>query len=330
MEHLSFNLNFEKIRKRFLQMSEQEKVTSKKKSPIALVIGLVVALGAAGFFFYQKSVTEDKLAKSEAQIIIEQQKVDDLTADLDSKVSEIDNLIAERMQLGAEIDDLMSERDELVKDRDKLKVQASAAARDIKKLKKLYATLEAKNKDYEKTVEDQKTEIASLVAQKDSLITVSDSLNQMSENQKMLIDGQNARLENGSKLDAENILISYKDIKMKSKDKQPFSAKKLHMLIVDFNIGKNYTASHRKKQIAIRIVDAEGATVYDEGNGGGTITTPKGESINYTQKQNLLFDNSKQRMTFPYTRNGDWTAGEYTVTVYGDGQEIGSAKFSVK
>ncbi len=311
-------------------MSEQEQVNPKKKSPIALIIGLIVAIGAASFFFYQKSSTEEKLAQSEAKTVLEQQKVDDLTADLDSKVSEIDNLITERMQLGVDIDDLMAERDELVNDRDRFKAQARAAARDYKKLKNLYSTLESKNKGYEERLENQKTQISLLVAQKDSLIIVSDSLNDMSENQKMLIDGQNARLENGSLLDAENILVSYKDIKMKSKDKQPFSAKKLHMLIVEFNIGRNNTASHRKKQIAIRIVDAEGATVYDEGNGGGTITTPKGEVINFTQKQNLLFDNSKQRMTFPYTRNGDWTAGEYTVSVYGDGQEIGSAKFSVK
>ncbi len=309
-------------------MSENQ--TEKKKSPVVLIILLVAVTGLAGFFFYQNSQNEDKLADSEQLNANQKAEIDDLTGDLDAKVDEIDQLIAEKLQLGADVEDLELKKAELEYERDEYKEKALKAAGDVRRLTAIKNDLKKKNEQYALELASQKEEIADLVAAKDSLMGVSDSLTGMSENQKALIDGQNARLEYGSILEAQNAMVSYKNSKQKEYTKQPFKGKSIDMLVVKFNIGKNNTAPHNKKEIAIRLIGPDNETLYDENSGGGKLNTPAGESILYTLKQNLLFDNSKQEMVFPYMHQGAWAPGKYTVQIYGDGSDIGNAEFSVK
>ena len=50
----------------------------------------------------------------------------------------------------------------------------------------------------------------------------------------------------------------------------------------------------------------------------------------YTAAQEILFDNTKQRLSFLYEKGSDYASGTYTLEVYTDDYQMGSGKFVVK
>ena len=80
----------------------------------------------------------------------------------------------------------------------------------------------------------------------------------------------------------------------------------------------------------MRLVGPDETVLYDLASGGGSMKTAANETIFYTMKQSLLFDNSKQKLVFPYQKQGTWESGLYSVQIYGDGYLIGKTSFEVK
>ena len=50
----------------------------------------------------------------------------------------------------------------------------------------------------------------------------------------------------------------------------------------------------------------------------------------YTVKQDIIFDNSEQELTFYYERGSDYASGNHQVRIFVDNYQVGTKVFSVK
>ncbi|MGI4823566.1 MAG: hypothetical protein ACRYFV_20325 [Janthinobacterium lividum] len=134
-----------------------------------------------------------------------------------------------------------------------------------------------------------------------------------------------------SRLQADNIHVSILNKKDKEKDddKEEFKAKRVDRLKVTFSLARNDVSPKETKQIYMRILEPDGAALYNLSTGGGTFTVD-GQEAFYTQKQDVVFDNSKQPLQFIYAKGGDYKIGQHTVELYEGGALMGKTTFTLK
>ncbi|MGI4740502.1 MAG: hypothetical protein ACRYG7_35460 [Janthinobacterium lividum] len=141
----------------------------------------------------------------------------------------------------------------------------------------------------------------------------------------------NAKVGVASRLQADNIHISILTSKNKEKDddKEEFKAKRVDRVKVTFSLARNDVSPKETKQIYLRILEPDGAALYNLSTGGGTFSVD-GQEAFYTQKQDVVFDNSKQPLQFVYAKGGDYKIGQHTVELYEGGALMGKTSFTLK
>ena len=83
------------------------------------------------------------------------------------------------------------------------------------------------------------------------------------------------------------------------------------------------------KKIIIRIVDENNQVLFDVAKGSGTFMLNNKEEF-YTAIQEILFDNTRQKLTFLYEKGSDYSTGNYSIEIYTEGYQIGTTRFVVK
>ena len=131
-----------------------------------------------------------------------------------------------------------------------------------------------------------------------------------------------------SQLKAENIsLVSVND---KGKEKEPpFRKRQLEKIKVEFTIADNKVAPIEGKKILVRVIDQNGQPIFDTTKGSGTFIL-NGKEEFYTSAQEILFDNTGQKLSFTYDKGSEYTAGNYLVEIYTDGYLMGTTRFEVR
>ncbi|GJM30981.1 MAG: hypothetical protein DHS20C17_36160 [Cyclobacteriaceae bacterium] len=127
---------------------------------------------------------------------------------------------------------------------------------------------------------------------------------------------------------AENIKISAVNKRGREKEDE-FKNRQIESLKVGFNLAENSVAPIEGKDIRIRIIEPEGNVLFDVARGSGTFMI-RGREEFYTSTQDILFDNTRQQITFLYEKGSDFILGDHTVEIYADEDLIGSKSFTVK
>jgi cell division protein ZapB len=98
---------------------------------------------------------------------------------------------------------------------------------------------------------------------------------------------------------------------------------------VNFTIAKNDVAPVSGKEILMRISDDNGNVLFDVARGSGTFELDGKETF-YTAKQEILFDNTQQAISFLYNKGSEYLPGRYVMEIFTDGYLMGSKSFRVK
>jgi hypothetical protein len=69
--------------------------------------------------------------------------------------------------------------------------------------------------------------------------------------------------------------------------------------------------------------------LFDVARGSGTFELDGKETF-YTEKQEILFDNTQQQVNFLYEKGSEYLPGRYVMELYTDGYLMGSKSFRVK
>jgi hypothetical protein len=151
-----------------------------------------------------------------------------------------------------------------------------------------------------------------------------DSINKLSQTKEELA----TKVAIASQLKVENMRIVALNDRGKERE-SPFRNKQISKLKVEFNIAENNVAPIEGKKIMIRIIDENNQVLFDVTRGSGTFIF-NGKEEFYTASQEILFDNTRQKLSFLYEKGSDYASGSYVLEVYTDDYLMGRGEFSVK
>lgn len=265
-----------------------------------------------------KQEAETTIASTEEELASTMQQLNAIKVELEQKITEI-------QKLGGDVTELQKAKAEIDTE---LKRSRRANGQVIKELKDrvegYQELLELKDEELTKLKSVNKelmSENTTLKTQKNQL---GDSINRLAQTKDELA----TKVSIASQLKAEN--VSIKALNDKGKEREsPFKNRQLEKLKVDFNLAENNVAPIEGKKIMIRIIDQNNQVLFDVSRGSGTFIY-NGKEEFYTASQEILFDNTKQKLTYLYEKGSEYAAGSYSLEIYCEDYKIGSGKFEVK
>lgn len=299
-------------------MSEPRK-NNKAAVAIALLSIVVIVQGIKIYLDYkEKAAVTQELATTEENLNETLTRLNEIKVELDDKIAQIE-------KLGGDVTALEKAKAEVEVELKSARKRNDKAIRDLKD----------RVEGYEELLKMKDTEIERLQSVNKELFTenrglktkqnvLNDSINRLAKNKSDL----QSKVALASQLKAENTLVVALNSKGKERE-SPFRSRQIEKLKVEFNIAENKVAPIEGKKIMIRVIDENGAPIFNVDKGSGTFTIDGREEF-YTSAQEILFDNTKQKLTFIYEKGSDYASGNYTVEIFTDGYKMGTAQFSVK
>jgi hypothetical protein len=297
--------------------------TPKRNNKATIIIALmaiVIIIQAIKIYLDTKEKQEvrTQLTSTESELASTMQRMSEIRTELDQKIAEV-------TKLGGDIADLQLAKTEI---ENELRRNKRATGKEIKALKDRVEGYEIllKNKDEEieklKSVNTQLlTENKSLKTQKNQL---GDSINRLSQTKQDLA----SKVAIASQLKVENFKILALNDRNKERE-SPFKSRQVGKLKIEFNIAENNVAPIEGKKIMVRIIDENNQVIFDVARGSGTFML-NGKEEFYTASQEILFDNTKQKLSYLYDKGSEYSSGTYQVEVYTDNYLMGKGQFVVK
>lgn len=283
-------------------------------------------------------------------IYMNQQKgkqTEQLTATVKEKDTKLDDQIKQFETLKADFERQSQELQGMGLSNDSLKNQIASINADLLKLRSFkhgsfsiaeQQRFKQRAASFENQLRKKDDEIAQLKRDNEALYTETTTLK---ERQNKLTDTistvvrSNQELTDkvaiASRLQAENIRINIINARNKEKDDDDneFKAKRVDKVKVTFNLARNDVSPKETKEVMMRLVEPDGAALYNLSTGGGTFTADGAEAF-YTAKQELVFDNTRQPVQFLYAKGTPYKTGLHTVELYSGGVMIGKTTFTLK
>lgn len=204
---------------------------------------------------------------------------------------------------------------------EELRRTKSNDAREISRLKKELATVRAVLRSYV-------LEIDSLNRLNQDLKDENNRMRGQYEEATRQIEGLNTekaslseKVAIAAQLDAIGINLTLKDKKSKTTEK----LKKAKALQVSFSIAKNVTAPSGMKTVYVRITSPTGAAL----GGGGTFSY-ENRNLECSMKKTIEYTGNETPMTLYWNITQSMVEGTYKVSIFADGNMIGSKNFSLK
>lgn len=286
-----------------------------KKVVIPIVIAGLLLVG--GIVFLALSLDKQKEANREMQELAaldkkemenEYQQFADQYSEMKTQINN-DSIVQQLTQEQLKTQQLLEE----------LKSVKATDAREITRLKKELATCRAVIRSY--------------ILEIDSLNRLNQNLTEENTRVKgqyaeatKQIEGLNADKQDlsqkvaiAAQLDATGITLTPRN----KRGKATGNLKKCKTLMVSFNIAKNITASNGEKTIYVRITTPTGSTL----NGGSF--SYENRTLQYSMKRTIEYTGQETPVQMFWNVNEVLPNGSYNVSVFADGNMIGSRNFAL-
>jgi hypothetical protein len=304
-----------------------EQTHKKDNSKVVLYIIIALLLGVVGYLLFQSKEKTEVIKAKDEKIQVDSVAIQAKVKELEDLQLAYERIKQDREAMGLSNDSLNAE---IVKLNDYVKKVRSGDQRKIRELDAMIAKMKAE-------VDAKDEELASLRAENDTLKTNIVVLNKEKAVMTDTISSLNTKktelqekVEIASVLRADNIKITVINRKGKEVDKEEFKSKLVDKIRVEFNIGENRVARKDKKKLYFRLIQPDGSVLYDLATGGGFLNAADGKEVPYTLKQEVEFDNSKQKVTFVYVKGNPYKVGKHTIEIYQDGNKIGENFLIIK
>jgi hypothetical protein len=304
--------------------------------------GVAILAVLAGILGYLLNDAKS-MNKNQEQVI--NQKVEELAAArvrLDSVGLQLDAKIAQIKVLGGNIESLETAKKQLELDKIQLR-QVSTFSKKQYEIKIADFVTLLSEKDAE--LVQLKRENTTLVAQNKDLFTQNSTLT--TENMGLKTDKQGladsvdnayrrnreltAKVTRASALLAQFVQVIALSDKNKERDGGVYRASKVDKIKVIFQLQPNPIAKQEMKTIFMRVLDPDGAMLYDSAVGSGNFDL-FGKESTYTVKKDIQFQNNGQGVEIIYGRGTaiQYREGHYKIELYAEGFKIGEGSFDIK
>jgi hypothetical protein len=283
---------------------------------IAIALGLLL-VGAVALWLTRES----QLRQRDRALKTAYRQLDSIGTEMDRKMVEIERLGGDIEELHLIRDSLEAEKTELFEANRYTERQLRATRERVEGYRELLVMKDVEIEELKKLNENLVSENIELKTERNEL---NQTLRQAQQTQQQLTQ----KVELASRLVAENIRISASTGGSKPREGE-FRARQVEKLTVEFQIGKNDVAPIEGKEILMRIIDENDNVLFDVARGSGTFRLGGKETF-YTAKQEILFDNTAQKVTFNYEKGSEYVPGLYNMEIYTDGYLMGNKTFRVK
>lgn len=306
----------------------------QNNSRVLLWVALVlVLLGINGVLFYLNSQKKTENEQLTTQVQAKDTKLQAQIKEYEELKTSYERQSQDLQKLGLSNDSLAARISSINADLLKLRSfkagSFSVAQQQLFKQRALNLESQLKKKDEQiadlkKSNENLYTETTTLKERQNKL---TDTISTIAKTNRDLSD----KVTVASRIQASNIHVSVlnKRDKEKDDDKEEFKARKVDRVKVTFSLARNDVTPKDTKTIYMRILEPDGAALYNLSTGGGTFTVD-GQEAFYTMKQDVVFDNTKQALNFVYAKGGDYKIGPHTVELYEGGSLMGKTTFTLK
>lgn len=296
------------------------KKSNKKYAIIIALLSVIIIVQFVNTYFTRQEREELRVEKAttEEELATTMQRLTEISSELDQKIAEIE-------RLGGDVSELTKAKEEIETE---LRRTRRANGQVIKELKDRVEGYEELLKLKDNEITRLKTVNTELLSENTTLKTekniLGDSINRLAQTKEELA----SKVVIASQLKAENVRIVAVNERGKERE-SPFRNRQVGKIKVDFNLAENNVAPVEGKKIMIRIIDDNGQVLFDVARGSGTFMF-NGKEEFYTAAQEVLFDNTRQKLTYIYDKGSEYAPGNYTLEIYCDDYKMGTGQFSVK
>jgi len=304
---------------------EQNPPEKKDQGKNIIIIVLVLLVIISGIKLYTDYI--DRSKKTE-EILLLSTENNDLNNRLDSVTFQLELRIQEIEKLGGDVKSLEEVRDQLIAERSTSRQRSSSEI----------SALNQKIKSYNGMIEEKDQEILELRAMNQQLFTENQDLKTTQSQIEEEVAQLNIQKEDlqgkvnvASRLKVENIEITAVNSRGKERietDKD-FKNRQIERIKVSFSMADNKVAEKGPRNIYVQVIAPNEQPIFDVAKGSGTFMMSGKEEF-YTVKQDIIFDNTEQELTFFYEKGSDYASGNYSVRIFVDNYQVGTKSFTVK
>ena len=287
----------------------------KKKILIPLILVILALVGGLAYLF--KNLEEQKQVNRDMQELAE--------LDKQEMENEYERFALQYSEMKTQINNdsiveqLTQEQMKTQKLLEELKKVKADDAREITRLKKELATVREVLRSY--------------IIQVDSLNRLNESLKKENSRVNAVLEERNSQIAGlssekaslsekvaiAAQLDATNISLSL----LNKRDKPTKKLKDTKKMQVNFTITKNVTASNGNRTIYVRIQNPGGNTL----SGGGSFAY-ENRNLEYSMKKTIEYSGEEVSVATFWNVSQMLEGGQYRVSIFADGNMIGSRTFN--
>ncbi|MBO5550064.1 MAG: hypothetical protein J5954_10680 [Prevotella sp.] len=286
------------------------------KKVIAPLVAVIVAL-VLGIIYLAYSLNEEKQVNNDMKelAILEKQEMENEYQQFADQYSEMktrinnDSIVAQLTREQLRTQQLLEEL---------RKTKADDAA-EITRLKRELATVRAVLRSYVLQIDSLNQLNAALMDENSRVRSELEMSNQQNQELASSNMSLSEKVAIASQLNATN--ISLMPLNKKGKDNK--NLKKARTLSVSFTLVRNVTAANGTRDFFVRITTPQGEVL----NGGGTFAF-ENRQLAYSMKKAIDYTGEETAVTLFWPVNETLTGGSYNVSIFADGNMIGSKNFT--
>lgn len=284
------------------------------------------------FWFYVYNKTEGELTGQANELKENLVSVDnekkDLEATLKERLAELESYKGSNDSLNAIIDQKAAELRQKAAEIDGLIRNRHISAKELEKVRNELDIFKYYAKKYLKQIDSLTTENTALKSEKDRLKGELDKEKRKGEEKELDAISAKNQLKLAKKLATSS--IDGKGIQIRSgKEREVSKANKTEQLRVTFFIADNPVADKGKKEVFLKIIGPDNATMYEPDAGSGKFRIGSEESF-YTVRKTIDFDNGGDSYNMYFKKGGDYSKGRYRFELYCEGFLIGTSSTELK
>ena len=288
-----------------------------KKFLIPTIIVVLILAGATAYLFINLNKQKEENAAIKELAEIDKKEMENEYQQFAQQYSEMktqinnDSIVAQ----------LTADQEKTQKLLDELRRVKSTDAREITRLKKELATVRAVIRSYVMEIDSLNRVNASLTQENTRVKGQYEAATRQIEGLSTEKRSLSEKVAIAAQLDATGISLVAKNKRGKSTDQ----IEKATTLQVSFNITRNVTAASGVKDIYVRIMSPTGNLL----NGAGSFSY-ENRTLQYSMKRSVEYNGEETPVSLFWNVSQALVAGTYQVSIFADGNMIGSRSFAFK
>ena len=288
-----------------------------KKFLIPTIIVVLILAGATAYLFINLNKQKEENAAIKELAEIDKKEMENEYQQFAQQYSEMktqinnDSIVAQ----------LTAEQEKTQKLLDELRRVKSTDAREITRLKKELATVRAVIRSYVMEIDSLNRVNASLTQENTRVKGQYEAATRQIEGLSTEKRSLSEKVAIAAQLDATGISLVAKNKRGKSTDQ----IEKATTLQVSFNITRNVTAASGVKDIYVRIMSPTGNLL----NGAGSFSY-ENRTLQYSMNRSVEYNGEETPVSLFWNVSQALVAGTYQVSIFADGNMIGSRSFAFK